>query len=69
MKKKRETGGVNPQHKNLQYELKPISVKLTSKTRDMLDYLQETMQISKSDVIRLCITKYYYSELENKMGD
>lgn len=52
-------GVVNPQKDTVTYEEVPISIKLTKKTKEMLDYIQNKTQISKSSIIRLSISKYY----------
>ena len=55
----KESGSVNLPENNIEYEINPVSVKLTKKTKDMLDYMQYELQISKSDIIRMSITKFY----------
>ena len=58
MKIKNE-GSVNLSKNKIEYEVNPVSVKLTKKTKDMLDYMQYELQISKSDIIRMSIAKFY----------
>lgn len=57
----KDTGNevVNPQKDTVKYEELPISFKLTKRTKEMLDYIQNKTQISKSAIIRLSISKYY----------
>ena len=66
MKSKNE-GSVNLSVNNIEYEINPVSVKLTTKTKDMLDYMQYELQISKSDIIRMSIAKFY-NELKKEEG-
>lgn len=66
MKSKNE-GSVNLPVNNIEYEINPVSVKLTTKTKDMLDYMQYELQISKSDIIRMSIAKFY-NELKKEEG-
>lgn len=54
-----DNGVVNPQKDTVKYEELPISFKLTKKTKEMLDYIQNKTQINKSSIIRLSITKFY----------
>ena len=45
------------QNKNtLDYQSKPISVKLTKKLEEQLDYIAEQTQMSRSNIIRYSIT-------------
>lgn len=57
----KDTGNevVNPQKDTVKYEELPINFKLTKRTKEMLDYIQNKTQISKSAIIRLSISKYY----------
>ena len=57
--KNKDERSVNLPENNIEYEVNPVSVKLTKKTKDMLDYMQYELQISKSDIIRMSITKFY----------
>ena len=57
--KLKNNGGVNLPQNKIEYEVNPVSVKLTKKTKDMLDYMQYELQISKSDIIRMSIAKFY----------
>lgn len=52
-------GNVNSQKNNVEFETKSISIKLTKKTREMIDYIQDNTQMSMSNIIRLAISKYY----------
>lgn len=54
-----QDGNVNSQKNNVEYETKPVSLKLTKKSRKMLEYIQENTQMSMSNIIRLAISKYY----------
>lgn len=50
---------VNYSPANLDFDVTPTSIKLTAKTKEMLDYISNHMQISKSNAIRMCIASYY----------
>lgn len=63
-----ECGNVNSQKNNVEFEEKSISIKLTKKTRQMVDYIQDTTQMSMSNIIRLAISKYY-NELKKEEVD
>ena len=54
-----EKESVNLSANSIEYEVRPVSVKLTKKTKEMLEYMQNELQVSKSDIIRMSITKYY----------
>lgn len=54
-----EEGNVNSQKNKVEFETKSVSIKLTKKTRQMLDYIQDNTQMSMSNIIRLAISKYY----------
>ena len=49
------------------YEQTPMSFKLTEKSKHMLEYIQNRLQISKSDAIRASISRYY-NELKKEEG-
>lgn len=51
----------------VKYEQTPMSFKLTEKTKNMLEYIQNQLQISKSDAIRASISRYY-NELKREEG-
>ena len=63
-----EEGNVNSQKNNVEFEEKSISIKLTKKTRQMVVYIQDTTQMSMSNIIRLAISKYY-NELKKEEVD
>ena len=63
-----EEGNVNSQKNNVEFDEKSISIKLTKKTRQMVDYIQDTTQMSMSNIIRLAISKYY-NELKKEEVD
>ena len=63
----KENGSVNIPQTNIEYEINPVSVKLTTKTKEMLDYLQYELQVSKSDIIRMSLAKFY-NELKREEG-
>ena len=63
-----QDGNVNSQKNNVEFEEKSISIKLTKKTRQMVDYIQDTTQMSMSNIIRLAISKYY-NELKKEEVD
>ena len=54
-----ECGNVNSQKNKVEFEEKSVSIKLTKKTRQMLDYIQDNTQMSMSNIIRLAISRYY----------
>ena len=60
-------GNVNSQKNNVEFETKSISIKLTKKTREMIDYIQDNTQMSMSNIIRLAISKYY-NELRQEVN-
>jgi hypothetical protein len=43
----------------IEFEQNPMSFRLTSKTRKQMTAIEQELQISKSDVIRICISNYY----------
>ena len=43
----------------LDYQSKPISVKLTEKLEEQLDYIAEQTQMSRSNIVRYGITELY----------
>lgn len=53
----------------LDYKSKPISIKLTKKLEEQLDYIADQTQMSRSNIIRYSITELYKKikyEGENK---
>lgn len=57
-----DNGDVNaPVESNttLDYQSKPISVKLTEKLEEQLDYIAEQTQMSRSNIVRYSITELY----------
>ena len=58
---------VKPQQHTVKYEEAAISFKITERTREMLDYIQNQTQINRSDIIRLSISKFY-NELKREEG-
>ena len=50
---------VNYPSTTLDFDVMPTSIKLTAKTKEMLDFISDQMQISKSNAIRMCIAAYY----------
>ena len=57
-----DNGDVNaPVESNttLDYQSKPISVKLTSKLECQLDFIAEQTQMSRSNIVRYSITELY----------
>lgn len=43
----------------LDYQSKPISIKLTKKLEDQLDFIAEQTQMSRSNIVRYSITELY----------
>lgn len=43
----------------LDYKSKPISIKLTKKLEEQLDYIADQTQMSRSNIIRYSITELY----------
>ena len=43
----------------LDYQSKPISVKLTKKLEEQLDFIAEQTQMSRSNIVRYSITELY----------
>ena len=62
-----QDGNVNSQKNNVEFENKSVSIKLTKKTREMVDYIQDNTQMSMSNIIRLAISKYY-NELRQEVN-
>lgn len=56
---KRKKDTVKYSQTTLDFDVRPTSVKLTAKTKEMLDYISNQMQISKSNAMRMCIAAYY----------
>lgn len=57
-----DNGNVNSSIDNnntLDYQSKPISVKLTKKLEDQLDFIAEQTQMSRSNIVRYSITELY----------
>lgn len=57
-----DNGDVNSPMNNkntLDYQSKPISVKLTEKLEDQLDFIAEQTQMSRSNIVRYSITELY----------
>lgn len=57
-----DNGDVNSPIDNnntLDYQSKPISVKLTKKLEDQLDFIAEQTQMSRSNIVRYSITELY----------
>lgn len=57
-----DNGNVNSPIDNnntLDYQSKPISVKLTKKLEDQLDFIAEQTQMSRSNIVRYSITELY----------
>ena len=55
-------GDVKSQVENnntLDYQSKPISVKLTKKLEEQLDFIAEQTQMSRSNIVRYSITELY----------
>ena len=55
-------GDVKSQVENnntLEYQSKPISVKLTKKLEEQLDFIAEQTQMSRSNIVRYSITELY----------
>ena len=63
-----QNGNVNSQKNTVEFEAKSVSIKLTKKTRKMVDYIQDNTQMSMSNIIRLAISKYY-NELKKEEVD
>lgn len=43
----------------LDYTIKPMSVKLTPKVEEMLNYIADQTQMSRSNIVRYSITELY----------
>ena len=57
------------QNKNtLDYQSKPISVKLTKKLEEQLDFIAEQTQMSRSNIVRYSITELY-RKMKQESGD
>ena len=64
-------GDVKSQVENnntLDYQSKPISVKLTKKLEEQLDFIAEQTQMSRSNIVRYSITELY-RKMKQESGD
>ena len=64
-------GDVNSPVENnstLDYQSKPISIKLTKKIEKQLDYLTEQTQMPRSSIIRYSITELY-KKIKQEAGE
>lgn len=52
----------------LDYQSKPISIKLTKKIEKQLDYLTEQTQMPRSSIIRYSITELY-KKIKQEAGE
>ena len=52
----------------LDYQSKPISVKLTKKLEGQLDFIAEQTQMSRSNIVRYSITELY-RKMKQEAGD
>ena len=52
----------------LYYQSKPISVKLTKKLEEQLDFIAEQTQMSRSNIVRYSITELY-RKMKQESGD
>lgn len=67
----RDNGDVNAPVENnstLDYQSKPVSIKLTKKIEKQLDYIVEQTQMSRSNIIRYSITEFY-KKIKQESGD
>ena len=67
----KENRDVNSPVKNnstLDYKVQPISVKLTAKLEQQLDYIADQTQMSRSNIIRYSITELY-RKMKLESGD
>ena len=67
----KKEGDVNSPINNnntLDYQSKPISVKLTKKLEDQLDFIAEQTQMSRSNIVRYSITELY-RKMKQEAGD
>ena len=52
----------------LDYKIQPVSVKLTEKIEEQLDYIADQTQMSRSNIIRYSITELY-RKMKFEAGD
>lgn len=67
----KNNGDVNAPVENnntLDYQSKPVSIKLTKKIEKQLDYIAEETQMSRSNIIRYSITEFY-KKIKQESGD
>ncbi|PWB87879.1 hypothetical protein [Methanobrevibacter thaueri] len=50
----------------LDYTIKPMSVKLTPKVEEMLNYIADQTQMSRSNIVRYSITELYRKLIAEK---
>ena len=66
-----DNGDVNSPINNnntLDYQSKPISVKLTKKLECQLDFIAEQTQMSRSNIVRYSITELY-KKIKQEAGE
>lgn len=59
---------VENNNNTLDYQSKPISVKLTKKLEEQLDFIVEQTQMSRSNIVRYSITELY-RKMKQESGD
>ena len=59
---------VENNNNTLDYQSKPISVKLTKKLEEQLDFIAEQTQMSRSNIVRYSITELY-RKMKQESGD
>lgn len=67
----KDNGDVKSSIKNnstLDYKIQPVSVKLTEKIEEQLDYIADQTQMSRSNIIRYSITELY-RKMKLETGD
>ena len=59
LEKERSVNSPIDNNNTLDYRSKPISVKLTEKLEEQLDYIAEQTQMSRSNIVRYSIIELY----------
>ena len=68
LQKDRDVNAPVESNTTLDYQSKPISVKLTKKLEGQLDFIAEQTQMSRSNIVRYSITELY-RKMKQEAGD
>lgn len=68
LEKERDVNSSVENNSTLNYQSKPISIKLTRKIEKQLEYLTEQTQMPRSSIIRYSITELY-KKIKQEAGE